>query len=128
MKIQPPKLAQPVIDLSEFMQNEIISPNVLVNKLRTTKNEVCLVLGLCETSLTKQELIESNHVQMALCEFLNILTAALPFSFNYVTAFAWFRSEPIVGFGGRFPEQILRDGEYDALHLHIQRFLDGGYA
>ena len=43
-------------------------------------------------------------------------------------AYAWYRSEPIVGFGGRTPEEIVKDGENEALKSHILRSLEGGYA
>ncbi|MGB3723389.1 MAG: hypothetical protein WA979_11310 [Pacificimonas sp.] len=47
---------------------------------------------------------------------------------NFMMAYAWYRSEPLIGFGGRTPEEIAKDGNFDGFRAHILRRLDGGFA
>ena len=41
---------------------------------------------------------------------------------------AWFRSEPLPGFAGMTPCQLVRDGKADMVHAYLDQVLEGGYA
>lgn len=43
-------------------------------------------------------------------------------------AHAWFHSEPLPGFGGATPEQLVREGRAEDVHAYLDRIADGGYA
>lgn len=105
-----------------------ISPDKLAVELRTTKREIGQTIGISEESLSRKARIASPATQTSLRHLVEILNAVKPAVGNLVMAFAWFRSEPIVGFGGRTPEEIVKDGEFEALRAHIARGLEGGYA
>ena len=45
-----------------------------------------------------------------------------------LAAYAWFRAEPLAGFGGATPDQLLREGKADQVHACLDRIMAGGYA
>jgi hypothetical protein len=116
------------MSLAELTDGPVISPDKLAHELRTTKKEIGDTIGVPHESLSRKSRIAAPSTQTSLRHLVEILHAIRPVVGNLVMAFAWFRSEAIVGFGGRTPEQIVKDGEFDALRAHIQRRLAGGYA
>lgn len=40
----------------------------------------------------------------------------------------WFRSEPLPGFDGATPDQLVRDGRGQEVHAYLDRIMAGGYA
>ena len=116
------------MELIDFTDGELISPDKLAAKLRTTKREIGETLGVSPASLSRKERVSSNATQTSLRHMIEILNSVVPMVGNMVMAYAWFRSEPVIGFGGRTPDQIIKNGEFEALRTHIQRKLEGGYA
>ena len=116
------------MSLAELTEGSLISPDKLANELRTTKREIGQTIGIPPESLSRKARIASVATQTSLRHLIEILNAVKPAVGNLVMAYAWFRSEPIVGFGGRTPEQIVKDGEFEALRAHVKRRLEGGYA
>ena len=116
------------MSLADLTQGTLISPDKLASELRTTKREIGETIGVPQESLSRKTRIASAATQTSLRHLIEILNAVKPAVGNLVMAFAWFRSEPITGFGGRTPEQIVKDGEFEALRAHIRRRLEGGYA
>lgn len=116
------------MSLAELTDGPVISPEKLASELRTTKREIGETIGVPPESLSRKARVASVSTQTSLRHLVEILNAVKPAMGNLVMAFAWFRSEPIIGFGGRTPEAIVKDGEFDALRAHIQRRLAGGYA
>ena len=112
----------------ELTDGDPISPDKLASKLRTSKREIGETIGIPSESLSRKERVSSNATQTSLRHLIEILNAVTPMVGNLVMAYAWFRSEPVIGFGGRTPDQIVKDGEFKALRAHIQRRLEGGYA
>ena len=45
-----------------------------------------------------------------------------------LAAYAWFRAEPLPGFGGATPDRLLRDGRAEDVHAYLDRIMAGGYA
>ena len=114
--------------LADLTDGDLISPDKLASKLLTSKREIGETIGVSGESLSRKERISSRATQTSLRHMIEILIAVTPMVGNLVMAYAWFRSEPIVGFDGRTPDQIVKDGEFDALRAHVQRRLAGGYA
>lgn len=114
--------------LANIADGPVISVDKLAAELKTTKRELGETIGVPPESLSRAERAGSVSTQTALRHLVEILNAVSSAFGNMVIAFAWYRSEPLIGFGGRTPEQIVKDGEFNALRLHVQRRLDGGYA
>lgn len=102
-----------------------ISPLKLADATQSTAAEIADAIGLSENRLLHPN---SPHTQKTLREFAEILAEACIAAGNPAAAFAWFRSDPLVGFGGRTPEQVFKDDGAQALVTHVRRRLAGGYA
>ena len=116
------------MQMRELIDDRLISPDRLAQHLKTTKREIGETLGISPESLSRRQRIASVSVQTSLRHLIEILNTVAPAVGNSLMAYAWYRSEPIRGFGGRTPEEIVKDGETDALKSHILRRLEGGYA
>ena len=106
-------------------EGEKISPLKLTKATQSTAAEIANAIGLSETSLLHPD---SPHTRKTLREFAAILAEACIAAGNPTAAFTRFRSEPLVGFGGRTPEQVFKDDDAQALVAHIKRRLAVGYA
>lgn len=116
------------MEMRNLIEDRLISPDRLAHHLRTTKREIGETLGIAPESLSRRQRIASVSVQTSLRHLVEILNTVSPAVGSSLMAYAWYRSEPITGFGGRTPEEIVKDGENDALRAHILRRLEGGYA
>lgn len=116
------------MSLLELTDGPLISPDKLAEHLRTTKREIGETIGVPAESLSRRERIRSPSTQTSLRHLVEILNAVRPAFGNLVMAYAWFRSEPLTGFDGRTPEQVVKAGEFEALRAHVRRRLAGGYA
>ena len=114
--------------LLDFTEGDLISPDKVASTLLTTKKEIGETMGIPGPSLSRKERIKSPATQRTLRHLVEVLIAVKPLVGNFIMAYAWFRSEPLVGFGGRTPDRVVKDGEFDALRTHIQRRIEGGYA
>ena len=116
------------MELRDLVEDQLISLGRLARYLKTTKREIGETLGIAPESLSRKQRITSVSVQKSLRHLVEILNAVAPVVGGSLMAYAWYRSEPILGFGGRTPEEIVKDGETAALKSHVLRRLEGGYA
>lgn len=116
-----------MIELKQYTDEDLISPDRIATHLRTTKQEISQTLGISPEALTRKRRIKTPAVQSSLRKFIETLNTVTPMAGNALMAYAWYRSASIIGFGGRTPAEIVKDGEADALRNHILRRLDGGY-
>lgn len=116
------------MQLNQFAEGNLISPDKLAFALRTTKAEISGTLGLSAQALSRKDRLGTPRVQSRLRHLLEVVNTMEPVAGSLLLAYAWYRSEPIIGFAGRTPERIVKDGEIDALRAHIERRLQGGYA
>ncbi|MGB7404364.1 MAG: XRE family transcriptional regulator [Pacificimonas sp.] len=105
-----------------------ISVDLLVAQLRTTKRELGETIGVAPEALSRRSRRLSPSIQMQLRHLVEILNMVSGQFGNLMMAYAWYRSEPLIGFGGRTPEEIAKDGNFDGLRAHILRRLNGGFA
>lgn len=116
------------MQLAAVADRNLISPSRLADSLRTTQREIGQTIGVAPESLSRKSRVGSVAVQTKLRHLVEVLNAVTPMTGSAIMAYAWFRSEPLAGFGGRTPEQVVKDGEGEGLRAHIQRRLEGGYA
>ena len=116
------------MNLSDYVTDRHFSPNRIAENLRTTESEVADTLGLGSDAFSKTALIRAAKTQTRLREMLEILNRIEPQAGSLLAAYAWFRSEPLPGFGNRTPDQLVRDGEASKLHAYLDRIAAGGFA
>ena len=104
------------------------SPTKIAQVLRTSKSEIATTLGLGSDALTRQQRLASPKTQTRLRQMLEILNRVEPQTGSLLAAYAWFRSQPLPGFGGMTPDQLVRDGHADWVHRYLGRVMAGGYA
>ena len=112
----------------EFVEDQVISPTLVAAALRTTKSEIAGTLGLGKDALTRASRVRSRKTQVRLRQMLKILIRVETAAGSPLAAYAWFRSQPLAGFGGATPDQLLREGNADQVMACLDRVIAGGYA
>ena len=74
----------------ELTDGDLISPDKLASKLRTSKREIGETIGIPSESLSRKERVSSNATQTSLRHLIEILNAVTPMVGNLVMAYAWF--------------------------------------
>ena len=114
--------------LNEFVEDQVFSPTLVADALRTTKSEIASTLGLGKDALSRASRVRARKTQIRLRQMLEILNRVEGASRSPLAAYAWFRAEPLGGFGGATPDQLLREGKADQVHAYLDRIMAGGYA
>ena len=114
--------------LHEFVEDQVFSQTLVAEALRTTKSEIAGTLGLGKDALTRASRVRACKSQTRLRQMLEILNRVETAAGSPLAAYAWFRSEPLPGFGGATPDQLLREGNADQVHAYLDRAMAGGYS
>ena len=112
----------------ELEEDQVFSPTLVADMLRTTKSEIAATLGLGRDAFARASRIRARKTQSRLRQMLEILNRVEAITGSPLAAYAWFRAEPLPGFGGVTPDQLLRQGRADDVHAYLDRIMAGGYA
>lgn len=96
--------------IEAFAEGGLFAPARIAEVLRTTKDEVARTVGLGRDALVRADRVQSPKTQRRLREMIEILNRVEPRFGSALIAYAWFRSEPLAGFGGLTAMQLVRDG------------------
>jgi hypothetical protein len=69
--------------------------------------------------VSRRDRIGSVKTQKRLREMVEILNRVEPRFGSALIAYAWFRSEPLAGFGGQSAMQLVQDGRADEVMAYI---------
>ena len=110
-------------------ETQVFSPALIAGALRTTKAEIADTLGLSRDALSRSTRVRATKTQTRLREMVEILRRVEDYTgAPALVAYAWFRSEALPGFGGKTPDQLVREGHARYVHAHLDRITAGGYA
>ena len=112
----------------EFMEDHAFSPPLIADALRTTRSEIAGTLGLGKDAFSRASRVRARKTQTRLRQMMEILNRVEAATGSPLAAYAWFRSEPLPGFGGATPDRLLRDGKAEQVHAYLDRVTAGGYA
>ena len=112
----------------EFGEDQAFSPALIADALRTTKSEIAGTLGLGKDAFSRASRVRARKTQVRLRQMLEILNRVEAATGSALAAYAWFRAEPLPGFGGATANQLLREGRADHVHAHLDRIMAGGHA
>ena len=112
----------------EFITDEAFSPALIADALRTTKSEIVGTLGLGKDAFARTSRVRARKTQARLRQMLEILNCAEVVNGSPLAAYAWFRAEPLPGFGGATADQPVRGGRAEHVHAYLDRITVGGYA
>ena len=116
------------MQFQEFMEDQAFSPALIADALRTTRSEIAGTLGLGSDAFSRASRVRARKTQTRLRQMMEILNRVEAVTGSPLAAYAWFRAEPLPGFGGATPDQLLREGEADRVHAYLDRVMAGGYA
>lgn len=116
------------MQFDEFIEDQVFSPTLIANALRTTKSEVAGTLGLGKDSFSRASRIRARKTQVRLRQLLEILNRVEAGTGSSLAAYAWFRGQPLPGFGGATPDRLVREGRADHVHAYLDQVMAGGYA
>lgn len=112
----------------EFVDDQMFSPVLIADALCTTRFEIVGTLGLGRDAFSRASRIRARKTQTRLRQMLEILNRVEAGTGPPLAAYAWFRAEPLPGFGGATPDLLLREGKADHVHAYLDRVMAGGYA
>lgn len=112
----------------EFISDDAFSPALVADALRTTKSEIAGTLGLGKDAFTRASRVRARKTQVRLRQMLEILNRVEAVTGSPLAAYAWFRAEPLPGFGGATPDQLVREDRAEHVHAYLDRVMAGGYA
>ena len=112
----------------ELVEDQVFSPGLIAAELRTTKAEIAGTLGLGRDALSRASRIRARKTQIRLRQMLEILNRVESETGSSLAAYAWFRAEPLPGFGGATADLLLREGKAEHVHAYLDRVAAGGYA
>ena len=116
------------MQLAQYTEKNLFRPERVAEALRTTKHEIAATLGLGRDAFSRAERIRAPKTQTRLREMLEILNRVERATGSELAAYAWFRSEPLPGFGGMTPDGLVREGHADWVHAYLDRVAAGGFA
>ena len=70
---------------------------------------------------------ERREVQHRLNVLVDLLERVMPWSGDFQTAYDWYCSKPIAGFGDKAAQDLLKAGRASAVQADLDRVADGGY-
>ncbi len=114
--------------VAEVIEDGAFSPALIAEAFRTTKTGVVGTFGLGQDAFSRASRISARMMQTRLREMVEILNRVEAVVGSPLGAYAWFRSEPLQGFGDTTPDQLVRDGRADFFHRYLDRVMAGGYA
>jgi hypothetical protein len=104
------------------------SPRLIADRLLTTVDDVARSTGLGRDALSRKDRIAQPRTQTRLREMMEILNRVAPRFGSDLLAYAWYRSEPLAGFGGKTAMHLVREGRADAVMDYIDAVDAGLYA
>ena len=116
------------MQIHDFIEDELFSPTLVAGALRTTKREIADTLGLGKDALVRTARVRAPKTQTRLRQMVEILHRVEEVTGSPLGAYAWFRSEPLPGFGGATPDSLVRRGHADWVHAYLDQVFAGGYA
>ncbi|WP_415183880.1 antitoxin Xre/MbcA/ParS toxin-binding domain-containing protein [Phaeovulum sp.] len=116
------------MNIAAFSENALFSPRLLAAELRTSQEEVARTLGLGRDAIARKDRLASAKTQTRLRELVEILNRIEPRFGSSLLAYAWFRSEPLAGFGGQSAMALVRDGQAGAVMDYLDAVDDGVFA
>lgn len=114
--------------LAAYAEEGQFSPRRIADALLTTREEVARSTGLGRDAVARKDRIGSVRTQTRLREMVEILNRVSPRFGSDLIAFAWYRSEPLAGFGGQTAMALVRDGKAAAVMEYLDAVDDGVFA
>jgi hypothetical protein len=114
--------------LERSFAGDTLSPDLMAELLRTTKEEIAATAGLSRDAVARRARVQARGTQRRLREMVEILSRIEPWAGSPVAAYAWYRAQPLPGFAGRTAEMLVREGHARAVRDYLDEVALGGFA
>ncbi|MBX9700700.1 MAG: MbcA/ParS/Xre antitoxin family protein [Acetobacteraceae bacterium] len=111
-----------------FTPQGLVAMDRLAEEVRVTKTELAALAGLSRDAVSKTARATSPATQARLRDVVEILNRIQGWSGSPTQALAWYRAQPLPGFGDRTAEELVKDGRAEAVKRHLGRIAEGGFA
>ncbi|MDE0699063.1 MAG: MbcA/ParS/Xre antitoxin family protein [Boseongicola sp.] len=113
------------MNILQFGESGQLEPRRIAAALRTSSEDVTQTVGLSKDALQRRTRINSDKTQRRLREPLEVVE---PRFGSELTAYAWFRSEPLPGLDGRTAMQLVQEGKAGQVLEYIDAVDAGVFA
>jgi hypothetical protein len=111
-----------------FGHQGLVEMDRLAALIRVTKTELAALAGLSRDAVSKTARAASPATQARLRDVVEILNRIEGWSGSPAQALAWYRSQPLPGFGDRTAEELVKEGRAEAVKRYLGRIAEGGFA
>jgi hypothetical protein len=116
------------MDLRLFAESGFFAPGKIARELRTTSEDVAQSAGLGRDAVQRKERVRSDRTQRRLREMVEILNKVTPRFGSMLISYAWYRSEPLAGFSGQTPMQLVLSGRASEVLAYVDAVDAGVHA
>ena len=109
-------------------QGSLLEPRLIAQELMTTVDDLARSTGLGRDALARPERAAAPKVQTRLRELVEILNRVEPRFGSALMAYAWYRSQPLPGFGGMTAMTLVTDGRAAEVLEYIEAVDSGVYS
>lgn len=114
--------------LAQYADEGLLAPAKIASALRTSSEEVARTAGLGRDAVQRKDRVRSNKTQRRLREMIEIINKVEPRFGSALIAYAWYRSEPLPGFSGQTPMQLVREGRAEEVLDYVDAVDAGVHA
>ncbi len=107
----------------DYQSGGMFNPGRIATVLMTTRDEIARTVG--RDAIARAERVRQPRTQRRLREMIEIVNLAAPRFGSAAMAYAWYRSEPLEGFDGLTPMDLVQMGHADWVRDYLAA-LDAG--
>ena len=109
-------------------QDGRVRTDLFSSRLRITKLQLAMAAGLSKDAVSKSARAGAPATQSRLRDVAEVLNRIRSWAGSPEAAFAWYRSQPLSGFGALTAEDLVKQGRAEAVKHHLARIAAGGHA
>lgn len=114
--------------IAEYQSDGLFLPERIAATLLTTRDEIARTVGLGRDAIARKDRVRSPRTQRRLREMVEIVNLAAPRLGSDAMAYAWYRSEPLAGYGNLTAMDLVREGRGDWVRDYLAEIDMGGHA
>lgn len=111
-----------------FDERGTISVERVAQYFGMSRAQLAATVGMRPETLQSSKRAGAAKTQTRLREMLEIVGRVTDWAGGPLQAMAWYRAEPLPGFGGRTAESLVKEGRAAAVRDHLDRVALGGFA
>lgn len=109
-------------------RNGSVRAGRLSGRLGVSRAQLAAAAGLSGITGSGSAQLDSSETQARLRDIAEIMNRVQAWAGSEQIAFAWYRSQPLPGFGDMTAEDLVKQGRAEVVKQHLSRIAAGGYA